>query len=109
MRTLENYELVISGEEEDKLLLTFDWDDLPQLPHAVSSVVVDTENSHIKVEFEDDKRWEEIHFVNLPVSLQDMMREFPSIFVVGLSDEVEMFAESPLHFTTEGVRDAQAK
>lgn len=101
MRTLENYELVVSGEQEDKLLLTFDWDDLPQLPRSVSSVTVDTEASQIKVGFEDEKHWEEVLFVNLPVSLQDLMRQFPSIFVVGLSDEVEMFAESALVFSDQ--------
>ena len=99
MRTIENYELVISGDDDEKILLTFDWADLPQLPSSAASVQVRKSNSSICVTFEDDKRWEEIEFINLPISLQQMMSEFDKVFVVGLSeDEVEMFAEAPLTF-----------
>lgn len=96
MRELENYELVLSGEEEDRLLLTFDWSDLPNLPKKVSSVVCDTEKAQFRVVFEDDARWEEVHFINLPSSLFDMIRQFQEIHVVGLSDKVELFDQSPL-------------
>lgn len=99
MRTLENYELVVSGEQEEKLLLTFDWSDLPHLPMGASSVTVASNPSQIVVAFEDDERWEEVAFLNLPLSLQDMMKTFTNIFVVGLSDKVEMFADAKLNFT----------
>lgn len=98
MRTIENYELVVSGENDEKLLLTFDWADLPQLPRAATQVTLDQEKSRIVVSFEDDKHWEEIEFVALPLSLQDLLRNFDKIFVVGLSDEVEMFSEVALTF-----------
>ena len=99
MRTIENYELVISGDSDEKILLTFDWADLPQLPSGASSVVVKKDISSIFVTFEDDKRWEEIEFINLPLSLQDMLSQFDKIFVVGLSEEeVEMFSEANLTF-----------
>lgn len=98
MRDLENYELVVSGDTDEKLLLTFDWEDLSNLPRAATSATVDTTSSKIIVVFEDDRRWEEISCLELPGVLQDMMRDFPSIFIVGLSSEVEMFSEVPLTF-----------
>lgn len=102
MRTVENYELVLSGEVEERLLLTFDWSDLPQIPRAVSSVVFDKEASEFRITFEDKSHWEEVRFPNLPLGLHDMVTEFDRVSVVGLSDgeneegAVEMFSEVPL-------------
>lgn len=98
MRTLENYELVVSGEDEEKLLLTFDWGDLVHLPMSATAVTVSANPSQVLVVFEDDQRWEEVVFVNLPLSLHDMMKNFDTIYVVGLSDKVEMFSEVKLAF-----------
>lgn len=96
MRQLENYEVVLSGEGEDRLLLTFDWNDLPNIPKSVSSVVCDKSAAQFRVIFEDDAHWEEVHFVNLPESLFAVVAQFQEVYVVGLSDKVEMFAQSPL-------------
>lgn len=96
MRTVENYELVLSGEQEERLLLTFDWRDLPQIPRAVSSVVFDEDASEFRITFEDQSHWEEILFPGLPLGLHDMVKQFDRVSVVGLSEEVEMFSEAPL-------------
>lgn len=56
MRTVENYELVISGETNERLLLTFDWSDLPVIPRAVTSVVFDEEDAVFHITFEDASR-----------------------------------------------------
>lgn len=97
MRTVENYELVLSGEEDERLLLTFDWVDTPHLPRKVTSVVFDETKSAFQVVFEDASRWEEISFVECPLSLHEMIKQFSKISVVGLSDEnVELFSENTL-------------
>lgn len=94
MRTVENYELVISGETNERLLLTFDWSDLPVIPRAVTSVVFDEEDAVFHITFEDASRWEEVLFADVPVTLNDMIKQFAKISVVGLSEEdVEMFCE----------------
>lgn len=96
MRIVENYELVLSGEKEDRLLLTFDWNDVPSLPRTVTSVVFDEDSSEFRVVFEDQSRWEEIAFVELPATLHSMVKQFNKISVVGLSDEVELFSDANL-------------
>lgn len=93
MRTVENYELVLSGEQEDRLLLTFDWNDVPSLPRTVTSVVFDEDASEFRITFEDASRWEEIAFVDLPATLHPMVKQFKEVSVVGLSDQVELFAD----------------
>jgi len=97
MRTVENYELVLSGEQEDRLLLTFDWSDVSSLPRMVSSVVFDEEAAVFRVTFEDASRWEEILFVDLPITLHTVVKQFDKISVVGLSDDVEVFSEVTLN------------
>ena len=96
MRVIENYEIVLSGEEEDRLLLTFDCADAPHLPRAATATVFDSQKSEIRVVFEDQKHWEEIQFPNLPSTLHDVLRGFEKISVVGLSDQVEIFSETAL-------------
>lgn len=96
MRTVENYELVLSGEAEDRLFLTFDWTDVPSLPRIVTSVVFDEEASVFRVTFEDASRWEEILFIDLPITLHAVVKQFKEIAVVGLSEDVEMFSEVAL-------------
>lgn len=96
MRIVENYELVLSGENEERLLLTFDWNDVPVLPRIVTSVVFDEDASNFRVTFEDASRWEEVLFADLPKTLHPMVKQFEKISVVGLSDDVELFSEVTL-------------
>ena len=96
MRVIENYELVISGEENDRLLLTFDWSDAPELPRAASATVFDEQKSEFRVTFEDPSHWEEISFPALPATLHHIVKGFDTIFVVGLGDDVEMFSQTSL-------------
>lgn len=96
MRSVINYEIILSGEEEERLLLTFDWQDLPHLPRNVSGVVFFLEASQFVVTFEDNERWEEICFENTPAALHDVIKNYKEITIVGLSEEVELFASSSL-------------
>lgn len=93
MREIINYELVVSEEKEERLLLTFSWEEVGSLPLSVTSFLFDKEESKFIVTFEDSKKWEEISFINLPVVLHDVVDKYKKITVVGLSDEVELFSE----------------
>ena len=99
MRTVENYELVLSGEQEDRLMLTFDCADLPNIPPNVSSVSFAPHRADITVTFEDAEHWEEVRFINLPATLHALVGKFKSITIVGLSDKVELMSETTLVVT----------
>ena len=109
MRVVENYEIVISGEQEERLLMTFDWADLPHVPKGVSHVVFDEKSSEFRVTFEDQSRWEEVQFPALPLSLHDMVKQFSSLVVVGLSDKVELFADVALEVHAPADRSSGAR
>ena len=96
MRTIKNYELVLSGEQDDRLLLTFDWADIPHIPRIATSAVFDSSASNFTITFEDKEHWEEISFLNLPTSLHELVKGFEIIFIVGLSENIEMFSEVSL-------------
>lgn len=99
MRIIENFELVLAGKDEERLILTFDWNDVVQLPRAATSISFDPEGSVFTVAFEDTKHWEEIQFVNVPLALHDMIKQFNSILVLGLSDDtVELNSDLQLQF-----------
>ena len=93
MREVKNYELILSGENDERLLLTFDWDDVPNLPESVSTVVLNGEQKTIHVIFEDGEHWEEVMFVNLPQTLYDIMKDYELISIIGLTDEIKMHSE----------------
>ena len=93
MREIKNYELILSGEKDERLLLTFDWNDLPNLPKTASSATINEEQKTIHVIFEDGEHWEEVMFLDLPQTLYDIMKNYENISIIGLSEEVEMHSE----------------
>lgn len=97
MQIIENYEIVLSGEKEDRLLLTFNWNDITPVPRKISDIIFEKDSSQIKVIFEDNKHWEEVSFVDLPLTLHDIISQFKQISIVGLTeDNVEFFQEFSL-------------
>ena len=74
MRTIESYELVLTAEE-DRLLLTYDWEDLPYTPSSVSKAVYDFVQREFRITFEDNERLEEVRFLNVQAPLLELVKK----------------------------------
>lgn len=95
LRTVENYEISITGqagEEGSNIFLSFDINDVPGVPHGATSAHLDVEtdgSGKIIVSFEDNASMEEIAFVRCPAGVVEQLRKFESIGVAGLPTDGE--------------------
>ena len=112
MRAVENYEISLVKEpkppQDDKLFLTFDMTDLPNLPKSAiaASLSVDKEGfGALRVSFEDTKGMEDVLFPKCPPGLVEVIRSFDWLGVVGLSPDgakIELFSSVVLTKNQEG-------
>jgi hypothetical protein len=105
MREVENYEISLvnePGSDQEKVFLSFDMTDLPDLPAAATSAVltkVEGSPGSLQVTFEDTSKMEDVVFPQCPAGLVAIIERFEWLGVVGLSpdgEQVQLFSSIPL-------------
>jgi len=90
--SVENFELIVSEHMGVKVLvLTFELDDVKDVPRLVSSVSLGSDRK-FDVVFEDKSDWMKVSFPDVPEDMMDELKEFSHITIACLDDDGLVFS-----------------